>query len=237
MEDLDELEEEGEEKSYEEKLLEFTKKKAKRRKELLALSDGLMAFQKQVKTFMVGCAAAFGGAVGIALFTYLLLDKSLYYSAGVLVGLLFVGLLIAAPVLEVMAVKKCKEGPEDSDPSGMLQKIFVASCVPLGIFAAFVLETIYMLNLGRYLKDKAQSAAALSIMWQMIGVGLGGPIVVGGAIYFLRLMGPLGIILSVILAAVWVLLVVKFLSELVGLISGLFNTLARHIKAEEAVEW
>jgi hypothetical protein len=231
--------EEKKEKTYEEQMADFTRKKALRLKQLNNLSEGLMLFRKQIQLTMFGCGVCAAANVGMYVVVQMVFPPDFLTTAMSLPGLLSFAWVIAVAFFGFQAAKKCSQGPPKHAPNGQLRSIAVMSCLSVFLFiVTFIMETIYFRNVARYFKDKEQTKAAQSVLMQLIFVGFGGPIIVGGASYFLvNFMGNLGLILDGVLSLVLVLLYIKMFSELAEVTSCLTNTIARNIKIENSSEW
>ncbi len=237
IEELDDLPDDDPEKTYEEQLREITRKIAKRRKQLTSLSEGLDTFRKQIQYVMLGVVVAAGLIGGVQILGRLLFEADFTKTITIWTAFLLIAVVIYIPIVAVSAVNKCKEGP-DSDTDGILTGILIVSLTSYVLIPlTSVLEAVYFGKIARYLKDKEQSAAAHSVMMQLIFVGIVAPNILALVSVFLLRLETLGKILIGCISLVWVLLLFKAYTELIGISKGLCNTIARRIKAEEAVEW
>jgi hypothetical protein len=264
LDELDDLDEEAD--SYEAQLAAWNKKQALKRKQLITLSEGLETFRKQLRFYTLGLPGAAGAAAGLIVFDWWLELKMFDYIKYLAVGM-FAALAIICSATQAQAVNMCKAGPPKSDPSGMLTATLVGAFASPLIFAggivyglfirpetalyvvavfpatmplSYIMEAVYLRNLARFFKDKPQAAAAQSVFLQLILVGYGGPCVLAVAWYFLVKasdIGTLGLILLGAIAVIWLLLVVKHYTEILGVVARVFTTVEKQIKAVDKPDW
>ena len=197
-----------------------------------------MLFHKHVQMFMYGWGMAIAASAGFFVLAKMVFPEDFLMQAMALPGLFVVAVIIGIPIFAIQAVGKCKAGPPKHDSSGILNIIMVMSFFTMPLFLlCFLIQTIYFRNVARYLKDKTQPKEAGSVIVQIITIGMCGPCACAAALYFLRLMGTLGYILSGAVVLLQLLMWVKIFSDILAILSGLRIAIARTKKAEETVEW